>query len=302
MAVLNFYAFDPAGIGADGTFAPGVISIEPTGDLIDTASLDGTALAGGLVNGIAPVDLAGIEYELVKVTRGEKEYYADTNGADLSALGPLKGAADALEDAEVAGDFADASPVAICFARGTLIETGTGPVPVENLVAGDRVITLDHGARPITWVGHSRVRARGRLRPVRIAAGALGENAPSADLVVSPYHRVVVKGWRAEVLFGQEEVLVTASSLVNGETIRLVRDMSMVDYYHILFETHEIIISNGAPSESFNPSSIALKDCEAEMREEIYTLFPELRENPKAFGKAARMVVTGKEARLIADH
>lgn len=299
MAVLNFYAFQPSGSSANGTFSPDPVAVDSADDVIDAAELEGTGLEGGTIEGSADLILDGHALELFKITLDGQGYYADLGGTDLASLGQLKGAAEVLDAA--ADAFSEAAPVAVCFAKGTLIETDSGPMPVEGLAAGDYVITLDHGPRPIIWVGHHTASAKGPLRPIRISAGALGTSAPSADLIVSPHHRVVVKGWRAEVLFGQEEVLVTAESLVNDDTIQPVRDWVTVDYYHILFETHEIIISNGAHSESFNPSSIALDDCEEAVREEIYTLFPELRDNPKAFGKAARMVVTGKEARLIAE-
>ncbi len=301
MAILSFHMFDQAGNSANGRFEADSVSVDTGDSFLDDADFEGTSLEGATIEGVSVITLDGNTLELIKITASGAEYYADVDGTDLPGLGLLQGAAAALEDAEDDGEFDDGGPVAVCFARGTLIETPDGPRKVEDLRAGDQVITLDKGARPIVWIGHSTVPARGALRPVRICAGALGKNAPSTDLIVSPRHRVIIKGWRAEVLFGQEEVLATAEGLINDSTIRPEYGIETVEYHHILFNTHEIIISNGTPSESFNPSSIALDNVEADVREEIYTLFPELRESPKAFGKAARMVVTGKEARLIAE-
>src|SRR5690606_28026873 len=97
-----------------------------------------------------------------------------------------------------------------------------------------------------------------RTRPIRVAAGALGDNLPSQDLVVSPAHRVVLSGWRAEVMFGQPRVLARARDLVNDTTIRPEPGPKRVEYFHILFDRHEIVFSNDAPSESFHPRDAAL--------------------------------------------
>ncbi|QHQ33928.1 Hint domain-containing protein [Algicella marina] len=301
MAGWAFYKFEFSGQSGDGHFQPPAIFVPTDSHELDAATLEGTPLEDGICNGIATVPLGGVEYELARVTLGGDEYYADSTGTDLAALGLLPGSADMLAELEEDGAFSDAAPVAVCFARGTLITTPDGPVPVEDLAIGDAVTTLDEGPLPICWIGSNTVRARGSLRPVCISAGALGPGAPSQDLIVSPRHRVVIRGWRAEVLFGQEEVLATAESLINDDTIRPVPDVDTIDYFHILFDTHQIILSNDTASESFNPSSIALQDCERHVRDEIYALFPELRESPRSYGKTARMVVTGKEARLIAE-
>src|SRR6056297_2625673 len=92
----------------------------------------------------------------------------------------------------------------LCFTAGTMIDTPLGPRPVERLAAGDAVLTLDHGAQPLLWAGGSAfdaaaLRARPRLTPIRIPAGALGPGNLSRDTLVSPQHRLLLRDWRAEL-------------------------------------------------------------------------------------------------------
>ena len=91
-----------------------------------------------------------------------------------------------------------------CFTPGTLIETPDGPRPVETLSAGDMVLTLDNGPRRLTWAGRThvpslRLALHPQLRPVLIRAHALGRGRPARDMQVSPQHRILVDGWRAEM-------------------------------------------------------------------------------------------------------
>jgi hypothetical protein len=187
----------------------------------------------------------------------------------------------------------------ICFVRGTRIETDRGAVPVEALRPGDRVRTLDHGFRPIRWIGASHVAATGDAAPVVIAAGALGN---TRALAVSPQHRMLLTGWQAELLFGAEEVLVPARALVDDRAIRR-RPGGHVDYFHMLFDRHEIVFAEGAPAESFHPGQMGWSALDAAQRAEILALFPELAGGDfAAYGPAARMSLKTREARLLAGY
>ena len=153
-------------------------------------------------------------------------------------------------------------PIAICFANGTIIDTELGPRPVENILAGDRVKTVDHGEQPVVWVGRRKLDtlelARNpHLRPVRIAKGALGGDLPWTELVVSPQHRVCLRDWRAELLFGHAEVLVPAKALLDLPGISVCKNWTG-HYYHLLFERHELVWSNGSITESLHPGEVAL--------------------------------------------
>lgn len=183
----------------------------------------------------------------------------------------------------------------VCFTDGTLIATPDGPRPVETLRPGDLVTTLDHGPRVLRWIGRRTVAGRGPAAPVRIAAGTLGNDR---DLVVSQQHRMLVSGWRAQLFAGSDEVLVAARHLVNGDTIRIA-PCAQVTYVHLLFDRHEIVLAEGAPSESFHPGTIALTRLDEQTRDELLSLFPELV-GLGAGGKTARPCVSAWEGRAIA--
>ena len=132
-----------------------------------------------------------------------------------------------------------------CFCRGMLILTERGEVAVEDLAIGDRVVTLSGETMPIRWLGRRTVAKRFAdplsSWPIRIKAGALAENVPSRDLMVSPDHALLV-----------DDVLIQAGALVNGTSI--VREIDVAEtfvYYHVELDDHSLIFAEGAPAETF---------------------------------------------------
>jgi len=120
------------------------------------------------------------------------------------------------------------------------------------------------------------------------------------DLRVSPQHRMLLGGWQAQMLFGDDEVLVAAKHLVNDSTILRVEG-GEVEYFHMLFDTHEIVFASGAPSESFHPGQIGWGALAEEARAEILELFPELASGDFAqYGASARRSLKAYEASLAA--
>ncbi|PTE14292.1 Hint domain-containing protein [Pseudogemmobacter blasticus] len=196
--------------------------------------------------------------------------------------------------------------VAFCFAQGTEISTDAGPVKVEDLRPGSMVLTMDRGYQPVAWIGGRQLsgadlQRKPNLRPIRIAAGALGHGLPTADLVVSPQHRVLVRSRLSERMFSDREVLIAAKHLVGLPGITVAEEMDGVSYWHFLFEQHEIVYSNGAPTESLFTGPEALKALTPDQQQEILTLFPELSETDAVLNGdrliPARTIVPGRLAR-----
>ena len=122
-------------------------------------------------------------------------------GVELTVVATSEGPGSLGQDPIGAGDL-----VAPCFTPGCLIATPDGLRPVEDLQTGDMVITLDAGAQPIRWTGRvtlgsGQLRANPSLCPVRVRAGAFGAGRPNRDMLLSPQHRLLLSGWRAELMF-----------------------------------------------------------------------------------------------------
>lgn len=188
----------------------------------------------------------------------------------------------------------------VCFAAGTLIRTPKGEVAVETLTPGALVMTADHGAQPVRWVGRAKIDLgqNPQLRPVRIAKGALGEGLPLVDLTVSPQHRVLVRSKIAQRMFGAAEVLVAAKQLLALDGIELAQDLDSVTYVHFLFDSHQVVWSNGAQTESLFTGPQALESVGPAARDEILQIFPELLSQEAV---PARVLVAGAPGRRMAD-
>ena len=190
------------------------------------------------------------------------------------------------------------------FTPGTRIATPTGPRLIQTLQPGDLVLTKDDGPQPVIWTGErrmsgARLYAMPHLRPIRFRAGSLGVDRPEPDLIVSPAHRMLLKGGAAQALFGTTEVLVRAEDLVNDSSIAVDHALREVTYIHILLERHNIVFANGIETESFHPSNTALEMVDAAQREGLLAILPEIARNPETYGDYARRNLSGSEAALL---
>ena len=192
-------------------------------------------------------------------------------------------------------------PPAVCFVNGTLIATVDTEVAVEDLKIGDVIMTRDNGPQTISWIGKKVLSGNtpAHLLPIRIKANALGNGLPKRDLLVSPQHRILVTDWRAELMFGASEVLVAAKHLVNDHNIRVATDLEEFAYFHIMFDTHQTVSSEGLPSESFHPGNFAMQSLPEASRTEILELFPELEYGVENYGPATHTSLKAFEAKAL---
>ena len=200
-----------------------------SGGFDNTIFTSGVSGAQGSYKGI---DGLGIEF-----TVGSTSYNLYSTGASaLHLYSP---------SARTTANVTLTSTDAPCYCHGTRIETASGDVPVQALAAGDVVLTASGEHRFIRWIGHRSYAGRfltvnPSVQPVRFRAGSLGGGLPRRDLLVSPEHAMFLDG-----------LLIPARHLVNGTTILPERGLDRVEYYHIELDTHDLLLAEGAPSESF---------------------------------------------------
>lgn len=200
--------------------------------------------------------------------------------------------------------FSNIEKVVPCFTPGTRIATPRGEVDVQDLAVGDRIITRDNGLQTIRWIGRrdldgAALDGDAHLRPIHIAKGALGNDLPERDMMVSPNHRMLVANEKTALYFEDSEVLVAAKHLTGLSGVSVAAP-APVSYIHMLFDRHEVILSNGTWSESFQPGAQSLAGIGNAQRMEIFDLFPELATQPGVDGYAsARRSIKAHEAAIL---
>ncbi|MFN0115002.1 MAG: Hint domain-containing protein [Paracoccaceae bacterium] len=200
--------------------------------------------------------------------------------------------------------FKNIENIVPCFTPGTAIATPKGERAVEDLKVGDRVLTRDNGIREIRWIGqrqlsYAELQALPHLKPVLIEKGSLGNGLPERDMLVSPNHRMLVANDRTALFFEEHEVLVAAKHIVSARGVRRV-DVLGVTYIHFLCDRHEVVLANGAWTESFQPGDLTLGSMGNAQRAEIYELFPELADQRgRGAYAAARRTLKRREAMLL---
>lgn len=162
----------------------------------------------------------------------------------------------------------------LCFTPGTMILCADGPRPIEAVTEGTLVQTRDNGCQPVLWrgarrIGGARLRLMPHLAPVRLAPGALGPGGPERALMVSPDHRMLLRGARARALFGCDEVLAAARDLIDDRNVRVLRGLSEVRYLHLALPAHEVVLAEGAETESFLPDDAALRALAEDERQRL---------------------------------
>lgn len=244
-------------------------------------------------------DLGDTNYAFSGTGSSGQLYYTGLGAPPYSVGDDVSDIYDSLDN-----DFELDIDEVVCFTPGAIIATRTGLRPVETLRVGDWVQTRDNGFQKIRWIGRRRIASSDlqktpSLRPILIRKDAFGPGRPGRDLQLSPQHRILINDWRASYLFDQPEVLASATSLRNDLSVVGVSTCQPVEYIHFMFDRHEVVLSNNLWTESFLPTGYSLSVLDAPQRDELFTLFPELRNHPKSFGQTARLTPPTRHSRLI---
>ncbi len=290
---VGWIAIEPGGDAASGTAGTGGGLDEgiDTYGLGDTFTNPIVLAETQTINGPDPatVILEGVTGSTVDLTLAE-EQSRDTETGHIN---------------ETVGIAAFEEGVIPCFTAGALIDTVRGRRPVETLVPGDLILTRDHGPQPLRWLcrtdlGPARLDHCPHLRPVILRKDALGLGLPDRDMAVSPQHRILVTGWRSELFFGCDEILVAAKAFLNDSAVLRDTQAKTVGYYHLLLDRHEVVTANGLQTESLHAGQIDKAELTQAARGELIALFPDLSWTNGAFGRTARPVARVHDARILA--
>jgi hypothetical protein len=236
-------------------------------DLTDVTTIENIGQSAGLdaavaqaVASIASATDVALEQQLAGATT-PLQVFVDITGASIAAQGDASNAlshasgdagyqqvADSYVQnlaATLSQDDLTAAENVACYCPGTLIATDRGDIAVEDLRIGDGVVVMSGLVRPIKWIGRRSYGGRfiiGRkdLLPICFKAGSLGDDVPKRDLWISPHHAMYLDG-----------VLIEARDLVNGVSTVQAEAVDRVDYFHIELDSHDVIMAEGALSETF---------------------------------------------------
>lgn len=261
----------------------------PSGDGLDTISDFNTGNTGALLDGDTTnndfIDLSSYYDSIFEVWADQADdgilnqsNTTDTKGnttdySDNTQFGTGQGIVFTGATAD-SSFFATDNTGVVCFAKGTMILTVRGEVPIERLSPGDMVITRDNGLQPLVWVasrklGMADLTRAPKLRPICLAPDLIGAHAP---LIVSPQHAVLFRTGDGD------EQLVRATHLarMRGGKARVMHGCRQICYFHLAFEVHQIIFANGTATKSFYPGPQAIEGLALQARTELGALFPDL--------------------------
>ncbi|MGH1578417.1 Hint domain-containing protein [Planktotalea sp.] len=291
----------PIDIQTDGALAGGVnamhagdsfiVDTDEDGDFTDeaaTTQTDNDRYTGSTVT-YADGSTSTVTLELITLSDGTQAILVNGGGANS-----INAASDQIQSITL-GTFSTTfnnrynqsnfnntiTNSVVCFCAKTMVQTPNGERPIGSLKAGDEVVTANAGSQKVLWVGKRKLStaqlvAAPHLKPVRIRAGALGENLPKSDLLVSPQHRILIASKIAERMFGQKEIFVPAIKLLDAEGIEQFASLAPITYVHVLFDKHQVIFANGTPAESLHTGPQALRSLLPNARKELFEIFPEL--------------------------
>jgi Hint domain len=206
-----------------------------------TGTFDGGAITGLLPTGILGADNLIVFPNTPYLDAGGLSFTTNADAWNIYDPGVYRafGASDHPQDS--GGVF---TLEVACFLSGTRILTINGEVPVDHLQPGDMLVTRFGPIRPVKWVGKGKVLStRGKrtaATPVIVRKSALADNVPNQDLRLTKAHSLYIDG-----------ALIPVEFLVNHRTILWDDRAQEVEIYHVELDSHDALLANGAPAESY---------------------------------------------------
>ncbi|EPX81501.1 Hint domain-containing protein [Litoreibacter arenae] len=191
------------------------------------------------------------------------------------------------------------------MARGAVVETEDGPVAVEDLIPGMRLMTSEYGPIPLQWIGSyemsmrdAQTADRGTL--FRVTADAFGLAKPSADLLLAPRSHILYRHSKCRALFGADLAFAPIRAFEDGVSVFSIQPASPIAVFNLGFDRQATIKVNGIELESFHPGPYAGSLHDDEVLSALLRLFPQAR-NLDFFGPQLINRLTAFEVRALRE-
>lgn len=123
---------------------------------------------------------------------------------------------------------------------GTVIRSLDGDIPVEFLSPGDRIVTRNAGSAPLRAIDIDHVREAS----VAFLPRSLSDTCPEQEIVLPVSQPVLLRDWRARVMFGQPQAVTPAGTLVDHGFILDGGEREMT-LYRLIFDRDQIVYAGG---------------------------------------------------------
>ena len=287
----------------DAFFEDGYVETGAPQTLAQDVVINGTTYTAGSVveNEFSMLDASGNEIFVVRIG-GVNVGFSYPAGMDPIAGDTFVGVdgrdGSATDSSDGISGSTEPYVGVICFTPGALIQTPRGPQPVETLRVGDLVRTVDNGDQAIRWISRRRVEFNDGVenaKPVQIKADAFADGIPKRDIIVSPQHRFL---FREHGTRQSDEVFVAAKALTVLRGVRVMKGKRVVEYIHFALSRHEIVLAEGAATESCYLGPVMLQDFAPSQRRRIKAIFPQIEFDPcRGYGPTARPELRVNRAR-----
>ena len=165
------------------------------------------------------------------------------------------------------------------FARGSLIDTDMGPVAIEDLMPGDRVVTVDGDLQPVVWKGNVTIvpglkqNQKREMKLTRLMADSFGLSRPMRSVIAGPSARLLHTPLKMRALAGQTQILAPVSAFVDGVNVIETAPPTAVELFHFCLPRHAAVRVGGLEFESYHPGTNATRMISHAMRSLFLNLF-----------------------------
>jgi len=184
--------------------------------------------------------------------------------------------------------------------RCTILRGSRGPIAIEALIPGDRLMTHSGGSVQIDWIG-ARSYPDGAERPMfyRVAANAFGANGPETDVILGAQAHILIDSPRCRPLVGANIAFAPLAAFEDGHSVRAIVPPGEVTVYGIACTAQEAVLAEGLPIETYHPARTTARSLNRTVLEDMARLFPQLSDTG-GFGAPRTPYLTMSEAQSLA--